>query len=160
MIIIQLHRGAPYKLLAHVAQCRLMPLMLWMSATNLTPLTGMLMCVGSCALLMICECGDAGLCSDIRRLWKLTGQRYGASKQQTNLTVGKYTIWDDMPTAPDQVMPLPMYVMGSCYPLSSHAVCLHNLLLSPLTNSVLRVLSRVLPLAPVIHSALSACLFA
>lgn len=57
----------------------------------------------------MCDCGNARLCSDIQRLWKLAGQQYGACKQQTNLTVGNYTIWDDMPTAPDQVMPLLMH---------------------------------------------------
>lgn len=40
---------------------------------------------------------------DIQRLWRLAGQRYEASQQQLQFTVGSYSIWDDLPTDLDQV---------------------------------------------------------
>lgn len=40
---------------------------------------------------------------DIQRLWKIAGQRYNASQQQLQFTVGSYSIYDDLPTDLDQV---------------------------------------------------------
>lgn len=40
---------------------------------------------------------------DIKRLWRLAGQRYQASQQQLQLSIGSYDIWDDLPTELDQV---------------------------------------------------------
>lgn len=41
---------------------------------------------------------------DIKRLWRLAGQRYHASQQQLQLSVGSYDIWDDLPPDLDQVV--------------------------------------------------------
>ncbi|KAL3131950.1 hypothetical protein ABBQ38_007646 [Trebouxia sp. C0009 RCD-2024] len=40
---------------------------------------------------------------DIQTLWGIAGQRYDESKQQLQLTVGSYSIYDDLPSDLDQV---------------------------------------------------------
>lgn len=58
-------------------------------------------------------------CSDIKRLWKAAGQRYGAPKQQQAATVGpEFSIWRDLPAEPGQLAlfagkaALPTHVLG------------------------------------------------
>ena len=50
------------------------------------------------------------LARDIQRLWGIAGQRYNESKQQLQLTVGSYSIFDDLPSDLDQVT----FIVSSC----------------------------------------------
>ena len=46
---------------------------------------------------------------DIQTLWRIAGQRYQTTEQQLQVTVGSYSIYDDLPTDLDQVS-LPSYL--------------------------------------------------
>ncbi len=50
---------------------------------------------------------------DIKRVWRMSGEKYRAKRQDILATMGpKWSIWDDLPSEPDEV--------ESSYPLALH----------------------------------------
>ena len=68
-------------------------------------------------------------CSDTVRLWRLAGQQYIASARQVqNATGGNWTIYDDLPSGPEQVCINIIAKSSTC-----EIACLEQWLLYPLT---------------------------